>query len=77
MKINTNDIAMRGIKQLFYGRPAYDVTVEISIYLDSKERGKGLGKEILKYCIDNSKTFGIKTILGFIFAHDKPNLKLF
>ncbi|HBW79505.1 MAG TPA: N-acetyltransferase, partial [Sphingobacterium sp.] len=34
--------------QSFYGRPAYDATVEISIYLDEQQRGRGLGKQILQ-----------------------------
>src|ERR1700709_2056399 len=38
--------------QSFYGRPAYDATVEISIYLDEQQRGKGLGKQVLQHCID-------------------------
>jgi phosphinothricin acetyltransferase len=29
--------------QSFYGRPAYDCTAEISIYIMPEERGKGLG----------------------------------
>jgi L-amino acid N-acyltransferase YncA len=63
--------------QSFYGRPAYDATVEISIYLDTAQRGKGLGKDILQYCIDRAKYFGVKTLLGFIFIHNEPSLKLF
>jgi L-amino acid N-acyltransferase YncA len=63
--------------QSFYGRPAYDATVEISIYLDPEQRGRGLGKEILQYCIDNAVKFGVKTLLGFIFMHNEPSLKLF
>ena len=63
--------------QSFYGRPAYDATVEISIYLDSNQRGKGLGKEVLGFCIDKAPEFGIKTILGFIFSHNEPSIRLF
>jgi phosphinothricin acetyltransferase len=63
--------------QSFYGRPAYHATVEISIYLDTEQRGKGLGKEILQYCIDRAIKFGVKTLLGFIFMHNEPSLKLF
>lgn len=63
--------------QSFYGRPAYDGTVEISIYLDVAQRGKGLGKLILQYCIDNAPKFGVKTLLGFIFSHNEPSLRLF
>ena len=63
--------------QSFYGRPAYDATVEISIYLDQHARGKGYGKTILSYCIDNAHKYGVKTLLGFIFSHNEPSLKLF
>ncbi len=63
--------------QSFYGRPAYAATAEISIYLDASQRGKGIGKEVLQYSIDQAKRLGIKTLLGFIFAHNELSLKLF
>lgn len=61
----------------FYGRPAYNGTVEVSIYMAESCRGKGFGKKVLQYCIENAKNFGIKTLLGFIFLHNEPSLKLF
>ncbi len=61
----------------FYGRPAYDGTVEISIYMDENFRGKGYGKKTLQYCIDHAREFGVKTLLGFIFLHNEPSIKLF
>jgi L-amino acid N-acyltransferase YncA len=63
--------------QSFYGRPAYDATSEISIYLAPEQRGKGLGKEVLAYCIGKAPELGIKTLLGFIFAHNEASLALF
>jgi phosphinothricin acetyltransferase len=63
--------------QSFYGRPAYNATVEISIYLDPAFRGKGHGKQVLQYSIDAAREIGIKTLLGFIFAHNEPSLQLF
>lgn len=61
----------------FYGRPAYDKTAEISIYISENFRGKGLGKKILTMALDESAKLGIETILGFIFAHNEPSIKLF
>jgi phosphinothricin acetyltransferase len=61
----------------FYGRPAYDGTVEISIYLEEKHRGKGLGKACLQKAISSSTDLNIRNLLGFIFAHNDPSLKLF
>lgn len=63
--------------QSFYGRPAYNATVEVSIYLDENQRGKGIGEQVLQYCIQEAPKYGINTILGFIFAHNEPSLKLF
>lgn len=63
--------------QSFYGRPAYDATAEISIYLCEHVRGKGVGKKALQYAMDNCHRYGIKTLLGFIFAHNTPSLRLF
>lgn len=63
--------------QSFYGRPAYEATAEISIYLHPLQRGKGYGKAILKYCIDKAPALGIINLLGYIFAHNTPSINLF
>jgi L-amino acid N-acyltransferase YncA len=61
----------------FYGRPAYDGTVEVSIYLEEVMRGKGLGKMCLQKAFSSCTELNIKTLLGFIFDHNEPSLKLF
>ncbi|MFC4687134.1 GNAT family N-acetyltransferase [Epilithonimonas pallida] len=63
--------------QDFYGRPAYQKTAEISIYIDEKYRGKGLGRLILEYAIEKSQDLGIENLLAFIFSHNLPSLNLF
>lgn len=63
--------------QNFYGRPAYNGTAEISIYLHPDYRGKGLGKQILLHSINRCASLGINTLLGYIFEHNEPSLKLF
>ena len=63
--------------QSFYGRLAYDGTVEISIYLDEYHRGKGLGGKLLEFAIENCERYNIKVLLGFIFGHNIPSMKLF
>ncbi|MGE7760934.1 N-acetyltransferase family protein [Peribacillus sp. NPDC097895] len=63
--------------QSFYGRPAYNSTAEISIYIDDYFRGKGIGRISIQKAIEVSPKLGVKTLLGFIFAHNIPSLKLF
>ncbi|MDK2126117.1 GNAT family N-acetyltransferase [Parachitinimonas caeni] len=61
----------------FYGRPAYDATVEISVYLAESVRGRGLGQLAIDYAVAASPALGIRTLLGFIFAHNQPSMRLF
>jgi phosphinothricin acetyltransferase len=61
----------------FYGRPAYDGTVEVSIYLEENARGKGLGKACLNKAIEIAPALNIHSLLGFIFGHNQPSLNLF
>lgn len=63
--------------QSFYGRPAYDRTAEISIYIGETQRGRGLGKAALRRAIDHAPALGVSTLLGFIFSHNMPSLALF
>ncbi|MCL2926381.1 MAG: N-acetyltransferase family protein [Trichodesmium sp. MAG_R04] len=63
--------------QSFYGRQAYKATVEVSIYVAPEYQGRGIGKKLLSEAIYYSSKLGIKTLLGFIFAHNIASLSLF
>lgn len=63
--------------QSFYGRPAYNSTAELSIYIAQNYRKMGLGRYLLQKSIDEANRLNIKTLLGFIFGHNEPSLKLF
>jgi phosphinothricin acetyltransferase len=61
----------------FYGRPAYNATAEVSIYVAPEYRRNGIGRELFKRAIDHAPSIGVKTLLGFIFAHNEPSISLF
>jgi L-amino acid N-acyltransferase YncA len=61
----------------FYGRPAYDATVEVSIYLAEAARGKRLGAMFLERAIMHAPLLSVHTLLGFIFGHNVASLRLF
>lgn len=63
--------------QSFYGRPAYDHTVEMSIYISPEHRGKGLGRLLLEESLERMQRLSIKNVVCFIFSHNTPSLKLF
>jgi phosphinothricin acetyltransferase len=61
----------------FYGRPAYDATAEVSIYVHERHRRRGLGANLLGAAIEHAPRIAVNTLLGFIFAHNLPSLALF
>jgi phosphinothricin acetyltransferase len=61
----------------FHPRAAYQKTAELSIYLDEKFRGLGLGKTLLAEAISAAPALQIENLVGRIFAHNTPSLKLF
>lgn len=61
----------------FYGRPAYDQTAELSIYIAAEYQGKGIGKKLMETAISMTHNLGIKTLLGNIFSHNEASIRLF
>jgi L-amino acid N-acyltransferase YncA len=61
----------------FYGRAAYDKTVELSVYVDERFRGQGIGAYLLGAAIAHAPSIRVDTLLGFIFAHNIPSIRLF
>ncbi|HXA14019.1 MAG TPA: GNAT family N-acetyltransferase [Opitutaceae bacterium] len=61
----------------FYGRPAYNPTSEISLYVAKAHRRRGLGKFLLGEAITRAPACEVRTLLGFIWAHNDPSLRLF
>jgi len=61
----------------FYGRPAYNATCEVSVYLAPEARRLGLGSRLLQRCLEHAPALGVTTLLGFIFGHNIPSLRLF
>ncbi|KAA1039352.1 N-acetyltransferase family protein [Macrococcus equipercicus] len=63
--------------ETFYGRRAYNKTVEVSLYLDEQFRGRGIGQQAVAMMKDIAATLDIETLLAFVFSHNTRALKLF
>ncbi len=63
--------------QNFYGRPAYQATAEISVYVKPKFKNKGIAKNLLSYALKECPKLNITTLIGFIFGHNAPSINLF
>jgi phosphinothricin acetyltransferase len=63
--------------QPFYGRAAYRATAELSVYVAPNHQRRGVARRLLSEAIRRAPSLGLKTLLGFIFAHNEPSLRLF
>ena len=51
--------------------------MELSIYIDHSEIGKGLGSKILPECISRCRGFGVKNFVANVYTHNEASMKLF
>lgn len=61
----------------FYGRPAYHRTAEVSVYVAADRQRLGIGRQLLGAAVERAPELGLSTLLGFIFGHNEPSLRLF
>jgi L-amino acid N-acyltransferase YncA/predicted O-methyltransferase YrrM len=61
----------------FIPRCAYSGTVEVSVYVDQRFRRRGVGRALLEEVIARSPALEISAMVGLIFAHNEPSLRLF
>jgi len=61
----------------FHPRPAYHPTVEISVYVAEAHRRRGLANLLLRQAIARAPALGVKSMVGLIWAHNEPSLRLF
>src|SRR5215471_16434854 len=61
----------------FLPRSAYRGTAEISVYVDEHFRSRGVGQELMERAIARAPSLGLAALVGLIFGHNEPSLKLF
>jgi L-amino acid N-acyltransferase YncA len=61
----------------FLPRCAYRGTAEISVYVHKKSRRRGVGQRLLEQAIARAPSLRITALVGLIFGHNEPSLKLF
>jgi L-amino acid N-acyltransferase YncA len=61
----------------FLPRCAYRGTAEISVYVHETFRERGVGRRLLEQAIGRAPSLGITALVGLIFGHNEPSLKLF
>jgi L-amino acid N-acyltransferase YncA len=65
------------LTSFYRGRPAYDATAEISIYIAPNHQRQGYGKLLVQRMIDICPKLGVTTLLAMYFDHNTGSRKLF
>lgn len=74
---DTNEVAAWLSFDTFYARAAYDGTVMLAVYVAEDHRRVGLGRTLLQRALVAAPGLGLHTVLGYIFGHNEPSLRLF
>ncbi len=69
-------VAWIGLSSFYAGRPAYDATAEVSMYVAPHVQAKGLGRDLMKRMIAACPRLGVMTLLGMFFDHNTASRKL-
>ena len=64
------------ITSFYGGRPAYDKTAEVSLYLAPKAQGQGLGTDLMQRMINACPQLGVTTLIGMHFDHNEATKRL-
>ncbi|MBM3939381.1 MAG: N-acetyltransferase family protein [SAR202 cluster bacterium] len=61
----------------FHPRPAYDATVEVSVYVATALHRHGVGTALLRHAIEASASLSARTLVALVFGHNAASLGLF
>jgi L-amino acid N-acyltransferase YncA len=70
-------VAWIGLTSFYGGRPAYDATAEVSIYIAPAHQGKGYGTLLVQRMVEHCPRLGVTTLLSMYFDHNTASRRLF
>jgi L-amino acid N-acyltransferase YncA len=69
-------IATAYLSSFYAGRPAYDATAEVSIYVATAHHRRGLGRRLKQWVIDQCPRLGVTTLLSMYFDHNEATRRI-
>ena len=75
-EIDGEVIAWIGLSSFYGGRPAYDATAEVSMYIAPAYQNRRVGRELMKQMIAACPRLGVTTLLAMYFDHNEPSRRL-
>ena len=69
-------VAWLGLSSFYGGRPAYNATAEVSMYIAPEYQNRKLGRELLRRMIAACPGLGVTTLLAMYFDHNTPSRRM-
>lgn len=68
--------AVTYLSSFYGGRPAYDATAEISVYVATAFHRRGIGKRLKQWVIAQCPRLGVTTLLSMYFDHNEATKRI-
>lgn len=69
-------VATTYLTSFYGGRPAYDATAEISVYVAAAYQRLGIGRKLKEFVIAECPSLGVTTLLSMYFDHNAATARI-
>ena len=69
-------VATAYLSSFYGGRPAYDATAEVSVYVATAYHRRGLGRRLKRWVIEQCPRLGVTTLLSMHFDHNEATRRI-
>src|SRR5207253_8348036 len=69
-------VATAYLSSFYGGRPAYDATAEVSVYIATAYHRRGIGRRLKQWVIEQCPRLGVTTLLSMHFDHNEATRRI-
>src|SRR5262245_28612169 len=69
-------VATAYLSSFYGGRPAYDATAEVSVYVATAAHRQGIGRRLKEFVIAECPRLGVTTLLSMHFDHNEATRRI-
>ncbi len=69
-------VAWIGLTSFYAGRPAYDATAEVSLYIATDYHRRGIGRYLKQKMVEACPRLGVTTLLSMHFDHNQATRRI-
>jgi L-amino acid N-acyltransferase YncA len=75
-EVDERIVAVVYLSSFYGGRPAYDATAEVSVYIAAAYQRQGIGRRLKQWVIEQCPRLGVTTLLSMHFDHNAATRRI-